>query len=315
MILFGALISVIFMLLVGWSPSEPLAALLGADEDAVGLTSMYIAVLLTFAPCFTLNNILVAFVRNDEGPRLAMAAIADGSWQMWCWTMCLCIPWIWGCLSRHWLRESHHGQFAGAAVRPYPAPQKQFSPAPLPAVFQNCGKMLRFGVLAFIGEVSSCIVILVFNMRHFRPGGEPGRGSLWHCGKHSLCGHQHFQRCDKDDQPLISDYYARGIDRQEHQVIRYGIDYCCGAGRRGLVGRDGVCSRRIAEFSMVHDPRADNSGNPGLRIYFVGFWLAGVNLMLAASFAAVDDPGRLLSYPSAAAWWAWWRWCWCWAWG
>ena len=28
---------------------------------------------------------------------------------------------------------------------------------------------------------------------------------------------------------------------------------------------------------------------PGLRIYFVGFWLTGVNLMLAASFAAVEQ--------------------------
>ena len=43
------------------------------------MCSVYLRTVLFFAPCFLLNHILTAFVRNDGNPKLAMAAMLLGS--------------------------------------------------------------------------------------------------------------------------------------------------------------------------------------------------------------------------------------------
>lgn len=289
MIIFGALISVIFML-VGWCASDPLAVLLGANEEAAGLTSMYIAVLLTFAPCFTLNNILVAFVRNDEGPRLAMAAMLSGSF-------------VNVVLDYVFVYPLDMGMF-GAALATGISPTVSL-------LVLLCGHMLRrknsfhlrcclpsvriaakccgLGISAFIGEVSSCIVILVFNMVIFRLAGNLGVAAYGIVANTAYVVISIFNGVTQGSQPLISDYYARGMDHQQHQVIRYGLITAVTLGGLIWLGVT-VFAPQIAEiFNSAHDPVLTDLAIPGLRIYFVGFWLTGVNLMLAASFAAVEQ--------------------------
>ena len=45
------------------------------------LTKAYMETLLCFSPFFLLNNILIAFVRNDNNPKLAMTAMVTGSFS------------------------------------------------------------------------------------------------------------------------------------------------------------------------------------------------------------------------------------------
>ena len=66
-------------LLAGLFCVPAIAALLGADADTMDKTTAYLRVILCFAPCFIMNNTLLAFVRNDGNPRLSMAAMLVGS--------------------------------------------------------------------------------------------------------------------------------------------------------------------------------------------------------------------------------------------
>ena len=70
----GILLAVLGLLL-----SQPMARLLGAEERILPMCADYLRTVLTFAPFFILNHILVAFVRNDGNPKLAMAAMLVGS--------------------------------------------------------------------------------------------------------------------------------------------------------------------------------------------------------------------------------------------
>ena len=74
----SALMSAPF-LAAGLTAPHPLAALLGADGAVIGMTVEYLRTILLFAPAYFLNNLVLAFLRNDGAPRLAMAAMLSGS--------------------------------------------------------------------------------------------------------------------------------------------------------------------------------------------------------------------------------------------
>ena len=65
--------------ILGLVATEPLAVLLGADGDTLGLTVGYLRILLIFTSFFMCNNLLVCFVRNDGAPQLSMAGMLAGS--------------------------------------------------------------------------------------------------------------------------------------------------------------------------------------------------------------------------------------------
>ena len=65
--------------LIGMLGSKSLARLLGSDDTLLPLVVDYMRTILFFSIPFILNNVLVAFVRNDGNPRLSMIAMLSGS--------------------------------------------------------------------------------------------------------------------------------------------------------------------------------------------------------------------------------------------
>ena len=74
----AASFSAVFVL-AGIFLSRNITALLGADSVIFEMTNTYLKVILLFSPAFILNNIFVAFIRNDGNPALSMAAQITGS--------------------------------------------------------------------------------------------------------------------------------------------------------------------------------------------------------------------------------------------
>lgn len=64
--------------------TTPLALVLGADTTILPLTKEYLSKILWFSPFFIINNIVLAFVRNDNNPNLIMIAMLMGSFSYIC---------------------------------------------------------------------------------------------------------------------------------------------------------------------------------------------------------------------------------------
>lgn len=79
-VIIGMVVGII-MLIVGLFLSTPIAKLLGADGTTLTLASTYLTTILSFSPFFILNNIMIAFIRNDGNPRLSMAGMLTGSFS------------------------------------------------------------------------------------------------------------------------------------------------------------------------------------------------------------------------------------------
>ncbi|MDL2296296.1 MATE family efflux transporter, partial [Lachnospiraceae bacterium OttesenSCG-928-E19] len=69
----------ILFLVLGVFGAGKISTMLGADESIWELANVYVKTIMCFSPAFIMNNICVAFVRNDGEPNLAMQAMLSGS--------------------------------------------------------------------------------------------------------------------------------------------------------------------------------------------------------------------------------------------
>lgn len=161
--------------LAGLLWAVPLARLLGAEGTILPMCSVYLRTVLLFAPCFLLNHILTAFVRNDGAiPSWAMAAMLLGSLSN------IVLDYV-------FLYPMDMGIF-GAALATGIAPVvglcvsslhiltrgQPLPPAPLPPRPPAAGGSGRLGSAAFLNECSSGLVLVVFNLLTLRLAGTLG---------------------------------------------------------------------------------------------------------------------------------------------
>ncbi|HEX3077412.1 MAG TPA: MATE family efflux transporter, partial [Lachnospiraceae bacterium] len=77
-ILLGLVIGISF-LIIGVFFNEGIAHRLGSNDTTLRMTSVYIRTILCFSPFFIFNNVLIAFIRNDGAPKVAMSGMLFGS--------------------------------------------------------------------------------------------------------------------------------------------------------------------------------------------------------------------------------------------
>lgn len=171
-----------FFMAAGVFGAEFFAKLLGANEEILPLTAVYLRTILCFSPCFILNNIVLAFVRNDGSPRLSMTGMICGSLGNIVLDYIFMYPLGWGMfgaafatglapvislsiLSTFFIKKRNHFHLIIHRVR-----------------FGTVRDLCGLGNSAFINEVSSAVVLIVFNLLILRISGNVGGGGLWSCG-------------------------------------------------------------------------------------------------------------------------------------
>ncbi len=288
-LLLGAAFAALFML-AGGLFSGKLALLLGADADTYALTDIYLKVLLLFAPAFICNNILMCFVRNDGDPRLAMFATVSGSLT----NIVLDYVFIFPC---------GLGMF-GAVLASGVAPvigtgfslshilrgKNGFHLARTKECFRHMGANFALGFPAFVEQLSSAIVILVFNFIILGLLGNTGVAAYGVIANISLVVLSVFTGIAQGTQPLIS--RAHGEDNRENE--RRLLCYCAAAALLVSLFAYAIVAAfasPVAEiFNSEKDPALGAIAARGLRLYFIAAPFAGLNIILCSYFAAAETP-------------------------
>lgn len=267
-----------------------LAALLGADAVTLPLCSVYLRTILCFAPFFLLNSTLQAFVRNDGAPRLAMAGMLTSSlsnvvldWVfmypmgmgMFGAAIATCIaPILSLCvLATHFARPASRLRFCarGAALRP-------------------AARALGLGASSFVCELSSGVVLLVFNLLILHFTGNVGVAAYGIIANLALVGLAIFTGVAQGIQPLTSHAYGTGNAAELRQLLRLAVGLVLALAVIIYLAVNLWPDPLISAFNRDADPQLADIARAGMRIYFVGFFFAGPNLVLAAYFSAVDRP-------------------------
>lgn len=292
----SALFSLLFFL-SGILFAKPLAVLLGADETVLEMTGTYLRWLFLFSPAFILNDVFLCFVRNDEAPRLAMVAMLIGSFSNILLDYVFIFPMgmgIFGAvfatglspvisiavMSLHWIKKRNSFHFCRAN--------------PLPGCM---GQELSLGFPSLIAQVSSGVVIIVFNAILLKLEGNIGVAAYGVIANISLVIVAVYTGIAQGAQPLISRFYATGDQKQVQKVLRYATTTILALSCIIYVFIYLSAGPVTAVFNSENDPYLQRTAITGLKLYFISNPFVGYNIILAIFFTSIEKalPAHILS--------------------
>lgn len=269
--------------------SEQIASLLGADGDTVNLTRVYLQVLLIFSPMFLLNNIVLCFVRNDGDPRLSMIAMLAGSFSNIVLDYIFIFPCNMGMfgaalatgiapvisliiLSTHFLRKKNTFRFLWAR-----SPVKSF-------VDITC-----LGVSSLITEFSSGITIIMFNTIILGLEGNTGVAAYGIIANIALVVISIFVGIAQGMQPVVSHCFSKGETKAVGNILKYGVITAVIVALSVYLLSWIFAEPIVAAFNKDGNVQLAQIAINGLKIYFVAFLFAGVNILCATYFSAMNQ--------------------------
>ena len=276
----------VFFLLLGLLAGGPLARLLGADADTFPLTLVYLRTLLCFGPFFVMNNVLLAFVRNDGGPNRAMAGMIIGSLSNVVMDYVFIFP----------LGMGMFGAALATGVSPIisililsghlRAPSRGFHLLRARPRLRLLPALCTPGLPSLISELSSGVVLLLFNQVLLRLAGNTGVAAYGIVANLALVAVAIFTGLSTGTQPLVSHSSGTGAAAALRRLLRYGVLTALAIATVLFALVFAFAGPIAAAFNSAGDPVLADYAVTGLRIYFLGFWCAGLNIVSAAFFSA-----------------------------
>lgn len=145
----------------------------------------------------------------------------------------------------------------------------------------------RLGIASLITELSSGTVILIFNILILGISGNMGVAAYGVIANIALVVLAIFTGVAHGIQPIISDHFGRGESQAVNRVYRYALCLCIALAVGIYVFSFWQADAMVALFNSDGDPQLQQIANEGIKIYFVGFLFAGINLITAMYFSAI----------------------------
>ena len=269
---------------------DRIAAVLGANADTIGYATDYIRILLIFSPLFLGNNLLLSFVRNDGAPRLSMTGMIVGSLTNIVLDYVFIYPLGMG--------------MAGAALATATAPvismlimsvhfikkRNHFRPVRTRLSLVRWGDICTLGVSSLVTELSSGVVIIVFNYLILGLNGNTGVAAYGILANIALVLVSIYTGIGQGVQPIVSRYAGKDGEEQRRSLRRYALITSLSFALLSYL-LIAVFAVPLAElFNREHDPILTDIASNGMRIYFVSLFFSGINIVAAAFLSAADRP-------------------------
>lgn len=284
---FTTVIGIIFMI-IGFVAPDKVVSLLGGDAEIVKVGTPYTKIFMSFSPLFMYNYVCNAFVRNDGAPSTAMIATVVSSLFNIVMDWVLMFP----------LGMGMAGAALATALSPvvgclicvthFASKKNTISFKVAIPSFAKLFNSAKLGVSAFVGEISSGVITIAFNMIILKLVGNIGVAAYGVVANISLVAVSVFNGVAQGSQPLISRYYAKGEKADLGKILRLGIITClCLA--VVIIGIINAFATPIANvFNSEHIKQLTDYAVKGLRIYSIGFVFAGLNIFLSLAFSSMS---------------------------
>ena len=290
--IFSVCILAVPFMLVGIFRPDGLLRLMGGDADIVALGMNYARIFLMFTPFFMCNYVVASFVRNDGDPSLAMVATLSGSLfnvvfdYIFIFPMGLGLPGaalataispilsIAVC-SAHFIKKNNTITF----VRKAPSVR---------LLAQSC----QLGISGFVGELSSGVTTTVFNFLLLRLAGNVAVAAYGVVANFALVATAIFNGVAQGAQPLVSQCYGKNEMAGARKLLLLGCGTALGLAALLYGVVFGYTDVLTALFNSENSALMAESAHSGMRIYFVGYFFAGCNIVAAGYLGAVNRPAE-----------------------
>ena len=268
---------------------DKLIALLGGDAEIVAVGKNYTRIFMGFAPFFMWNYICNAFVRNDGNPSIAMAATLFSSLFNIVFDYVLMFP----------LGLSMEAAALATALSPLVGIliccihfRSEKCTVKFKPMLPSLRKILfccQFGVSSFVGEISSGVITVVFNMIILGLAGNTGVAAYGVVANTSLVAVALFNGIAQGSQPLVSEAYGRDIHKDVKTYLKMAVTTAVGVSVLLVIFIYLFAPVVTAVFNGEHNRTLADYAETGLRIYFIGFLFAGINIVGTAILSAVES--------------------------
>ena len=290
--IFSACILSVPFLLAGLFCPEVLLRLMGGDAEIVALGVGYTRIFLLFTPFFMCNYIVSAFTRNDGDPSLAMVATLSGSLFNVVFDYIFMFPMGLGlpgaalatavspvlsiCIcSRHFFKKSNTLRF----LRRAPS---------IRLLAQSC----PLGVSGFVGELSSGVTTTVFNLLLLRLSGNVAVAAYGVIANFALVATAIFNGVAQGAQPLVSSCYGKNDMGGAKKLLFFGTGTALALAAVLYAVVVGFTDPLVAVFNSENSLQMAAFAHTGMRMYFVGYFFAGFNIVAAGYLGAVNRPAE-----------------------
>lgn len=287
-IYFGAFVSIIFIIIAMFF-TVPLSRLLGADKTTLPLTKTYLTTVLSFAPFFILNNILLAFIRNDHNPKLSMIAMIVSSLANIVLDYIFMFPFSMGMFGAAFATGLSPIISLGILSTHFISKKQSFHLIRCKVQVERILRIMSLGFSSFIGELASAISLITFNLIILKIEGNTGVAAYGIIANIALVATAIFVGIAQGLQPLASDYYSKGSFRSVNRILRYAI---MSALMFSVViyGTIFIFANPIVSlFNSENNIQLNLLAVEGVKLYFIGYLFAGINIVAAAFLSATSN--------------------------
>lgn len=287
-IYFGAFVSLIFIIIAMFF-TVPLSRLLGADKTTLPLTKTYLTTVLSFAPFFILNNILLAFIRNDHNPKLSMIAMIVSSLANIVLDYIFMFPFSMGMFGAAFATGLSPIISLGILSTHFISKKQSFHLIRCKVQVERILRIMSLGFSSFIGELASAISLITFNLIILKIEGNTGVAAYGIIANIALVATAIFVGIAQGLQPLASDYYSKGSFRSVNRILRYAI---MSALMFSVViyGTIFIFANPIVSlFNSENNIQLNLLAVEGVKLYFIGYLFAGINIVAAAFLSATSN--------------------------
>lgn len=284
-ILWDLIFSIPFMVMGIFVP-EKVLLLMGADASIMELGKDYVRIFMTATPLFMMNYVFTSFARNDQATTVAMIGSIAGSLFNIVFDYIFMFPMGLG--------------LTGAALATMCSPvvtslvccvhyfgkrnqvRFRFQCPEIRQLFSCC----QLGVSAFVGEISSAVTTIVFNLLILGIAGNVGVAAYGVVANLSLVAMAIFNGISQGAQPLISRSYGHGRTDEVRHLLRLGIWMVLAVECILVLVVFGWTDFLIGIFNSEGNETLLYYAQDGMRLYFLGYLFAGINILLVGYFAA-----------------------------
>lgn len=287
-IILGIIIG-IFYSIFGLLFIDKISIFLGASEESLPLVKEYLSVIIPFSWSFLMVYNLAAIVRNDHGPRRAMIAMGAGGLTNIVFDYIFIFPLKMG--MRGAAIATVMSSLVSLIILLY-----HFYGAQTIFKLRNIKlaldinmiiKIIGIGIGSFIIEMSSGIVIFLFNAELLKQIGDIGVSAYSIIANISLICVAVFTGIAQGMQPISSiNYGAQNLSRV-NTVKRLGVVTALGLGIFFLVLGIAIPKYIIALFTM-ETGEIVNITAEGIKYYFIAFPIMAINIVMGGYFQSIE---------------------------
>ena len=245
--------------------------------------------MLITTPLFMTNYTFTAFARNDQGTSTAMTGAISASLFNIVFDYIFMFPMKLGLAgaalataispaitmaicTTHYLGKKNHVGFRW--VRPS---------------IRHLVSCCQLGISAFVGELSSAIITIIFNMLLLGIAGNVSVAAYGVVANLSLVAMSIFNGLAQGAQPLISKSYGEGQRDHVKSLLRWSLIASAVLEAVTILVVWGFTDNLIAVFNSENSLEMAKYAEIGLRLYSLGFIMASVNIIKSGYFAAIGE--------------------------